>query len=366
MYGDKIKNGWYFFNSKAFDDESGLYYYGARYYDPKLGRFITPDTIVQAPSNPQTLNRYTYCNNNPVNLIDPTGHKWKWSNIIKAAAIAVVGIALTIATGGAMAAMGFAAQGFWSSVAVGAVMGGTIGGASSAALGGNIGQGILTGAISGAVFGGIGSWAQTNQIGNSMRAFAHGVGGAATGAVNSAITGGNIGQGALISGLSAGLGVKFGGSNILSRTAFGGLVGGVASTATGGDFWTGAKQAAITSAIAFVVNDTAHPGVAKDRSVLNVTDDRPGLLEGLKTGFQILAVGTTYLFMGGTISATIAAVGIYGTIDAAYHVADAYFNKTVVGALENNSLKFYQGREDGIQGVAESAGSPYDLRGIFK
>lgn len=40
----------------------------------KLGRFIQPDTIVPNPMNPQSLNRYSYVRNNPVNLIDPTGH----------------------------------------------------------------------------------------------------------------------------------------------------------------------------------------------------------------------------------------------------------------------------------------------------
>jgi RHS repeat-associated protein len=55
-------------------DSSGLYYYGARYYDPLIGRFISADTIVQSFSNPQTLNRYSYCLNNPLKYIDPTGH----------------------------------------------------------------------------------------------------------------------------------------------------------------------------------------------------------------------------------------------------------------------------------------------------
>ncbi|MGV8074546.1 MAG: SpvB/TcaC N-terminal domain-containing protein [Syntrophobacteraceae bacterium] len=54
----------------------GLYYYGARYYYPKIGRFISPDSIVQAPQDPQTLNRYSYCRNNPLRYTDPTGHSF--------------------------------------------------------------------------------------------------------------------------------------------------------------------------------------------------------------------------------------------------------------------------------------------------
>jgi uncharacterized protein RhaS with RHS repeats len=51
-----------------------LYYYGARYYDPQIGRFISPDTIVPDPANPQTLNRYSYCLNNPLKYTDPSGN----------------------------------------------------------------------------------------------------------------------------------------------------------------------------------------------------------------------------------------------------------------------------------------------------
>jgi RHS repeat-associated protein len=55
-------------------DNSGLYYYGARYYDPTIGKFISADAIVQNPYNPQSLNRYSYCLNNPLRYTDPTGH----------------------------------------------------------------------------------------------------------------------------------------------------------------------------------------------------------------------------------------------------------------------------------------------------
>ncbi|MCS7003683.1 MAG: RHS repeat-associated core domain-containing protein, partial [Dehalococcoidia bacterium] len=41
-------------------DATGLLYYHARYYDPALGRFISPDSIVPNPHHPQALNRYAY------------------------------------------------------------------------------------------------------------------------------------------------------------------------------------------------------------------------------------------------------------------------------------------------------------------
>ena len=55
-------------------DSTGLYYYGARYYDPTIGRFISPDPIIQNFTNPQNFNRYSYCLNNPLKYIDPSGN----------------------------------------------------------------------------------------------------------------------------------------------------------------------------------------------------------------------------------------------------------------------------------------------------
>ena len=64
----------YKFTGQRLDDSTGLYYYGARYYDPVLGRFISADTLVPEPGNPQALNRYAYVLGNPLLFIDPSGH----------------------------------------------------------------------------------------------------------------------------------------------------------------------------------------------------------------------------------------------------------------------------------------------------
>jgi len=53
---------------------TGLMYYGARFYDPLVGRFLQADSIVPEPGNPQSLNRYSYTLNNPLRYTDPTGH----------------------------------------------------------------------------------------------------------------------------------------------------------------------------------------------------------------------------------------------------------------------------------------------------
>ena len=62
------------YTGQPLDDETGLYFYGFRYYDPQLARFIQPDSIIPDRFNPQTWNRFSYVRNNPLKYTDPTGH----------------------------------------------------------------------------------------------------------------------------------------------------------------------------------------------------------------------------------------------------------------------------------------------------
>lgn len=55
------------------DSETDLYYANARYYDPKIGRFMSVDPWSGDTTNPQTLNDYAYVMNNPMKYTDPTG-----------------------------------------------------------------------------------------------------------------------------------------------------------------------------------------------------------------------------------------------------------------------------------------------------
>jgi RHS repeat-associated protein len=61
----------YKFTGQRLDESTGLYYYGARYYDPALGRFVQPDSIVPEPGNPQTLNWYFYNMSFLVDVAEP-------------------------------------------------------------------------------------------------------------------------------------------------------------------------------------------------------------------------------------------------------------------------------------------------------
>jgi RHS repeat-associated protein len=64
----------YRFTGQRLDDNFYLYFYGSRWYDPVVGRFIRPDSIVPEPANPQALNRYAYTLNNPLKYVDPNSH----------------------------------------------------------------------------------------------------------------------------------------------------------------------------------------------------------------------------------------------------------------------------------------------------
>ena len=65
------------FTGQELDPESGLYYYGGRYYDQEISRFVSPDPFVQSPDDPQNLNRYSYVLNNPQGYIDPSGYEYE-------------------------------------------------------------------------------------------------------------------------------------------------------------------------------------------------------------------------------------------------------------------------------------------------
>ena len=65
----------YRFTGQREEASLGLYDYGARWYDPALGRFIQPDTLVPDPADAKMFDRYAYVNNNPIKYTDPTGHE---------------------------------------------------------------------------------------------------------------------------------------------------------------------------------------------------------------------------------------------------------------------------------------------------
>lgn len=79
-YGDKIhrqaasatnKIG---FHGRPYDDNTGLSFMGARYYDPVIGRFLGIDPKAVNPEDVHSVNRYAYANNNPYRYVDPDGH----------------------------------------------------------------------------------------------------------------------------------------------------------------------------------------------------------------------------------------------------------------------------------------------------
>lgn len=104
------------FTSKERDAETGLDYFGARYFSAAQGRFTTPDEwqggIVDAftgseteqpgplpyadITDPQTLNKYAYVRNNPLRYVDPDGHAFGLDDLVGAAVGATVGMAAEV------------------------------------------------------------------------------------------------------------------------------------------------------------------------------------------------------------------------------------------------------------------------------
>ena len=194
----------YKYTGKELDASTGLYYYEARYYDATLARFISADTIVESPSSPQVLNRYSYVGNNPLRYTDPSGHcfivciKFSKSDLrtlktVGGVALQVFGGPVGIAAGtyllttskdgryilageilvGAAVASwycgGCAAAPLIYGGAIGAWSGAAVGGYSAIRNGGDLSSGVLFGSAIGGVTGAfMGYAAPTGELFNSL------------------------------------------------------------------------------------------------------------------------------------------------------------------------------------------------------
>ena len=130
--------------------ETGLYYLQSRYYDPGTGRFINADSVVASVGEVQGNNLFAYCDNNPINNSDPSGH-WKlpnWAKVVIGVVAVAAAVVLTVATGGALAPL-------LIGVAISTIAGAAIGAAT-----GGI-QGAIDGACDGFMWGGIGALASS-------------------------------------------------------------------------------------------------------------------------------------------------------------------------------------------------------------
>jgi len=189
-----------------------------RIYDPTLGRFLQADPHIQAPSNSQSYNRYSYVLNNPLSYTDPSGYFFK--KLFKAIAdIPILNAVISVA---------FAIYCQACLVAYNAM--------TTYALTGSL-KAAFTSGIATAIMPGGGS------VGNVLAS-------AVIGGVSSRLQGGNFGHGFW----SAGVGAAMGGAtkgikNPVGKVLASAVVGGTISKITGGKFANGAYSAAFAAAL---------------------------------------------------------------------------------------------------------------------
>ena len=139
------------------DNETGLCYLNSRYYDPTVGRFLSPDSLEYLePEYLGGLNLCSYCNNNPVMYADPSGNSFTLISFL-------IGLGIAAAIGATVGAVSYASsvvitgiftgEFSWSwGMFLGSIIGGAIGGALTYALQLPIGiSAFITGGISTAI-----------------------------------------------------------------------------------------------------------------------------------------------------------------------------------------------------------------------
>lgn len=196
-----------------------LIHMNGRIYDATIGRFMQADPFIQAPSDTQSYNRYSYVKNNPMSYTDPSGFfldkLWKgikkyWRPIVAiVAAVVTYGAASGWAASWGMTSMTTVGAGVTGSCGIGLSVGGyAFAGAAAGAVAGGImtgslsgaAKGALTGAITGGVTGALSSTG-TGLSDSIYRLSLSAVGGCAAGAAS----GGSCNQGAKLAVIAQGL-----------------------------------------------------------------------------------------------------------------------------------------------------------------
>ncbi len=112
-YGERVVdsagavNNRLFFHGKAFDPDTELVYFGARYYDPFVGRFMGMDRELFDERNAHSFNLYAYGNNNPYKYRDPDGRMPNPLFLIEVAKHTGAGYAMGVAADAVSQAMAF-------------------------------------------------------------------------------------------------------------------------------------------------------------------------------------------------------------------------------------------------------------------
>lgn len=216
-----------------------------RMYDPVVGRFISADPFIQSPDFTQSLNRYAYCVNNPLSLIDPSGYSWfskNWKSLFTSA----VGIAVGVLTAGTGAGPTVALLAGAAGGAAGALTGALLNDSNI----GQIAKTTFTGAFWGAVSGFLNFASGDGNVWEQLFKHAY-----SQGWIEGA-QGGNILHGFMM-GVVSGVGGNVINSTTMHKTQKlmgASIISGTIDELGGGKFSNGA----ITGAFSFLFNDYMH------------------------------------------------------------------------------------------------------------
>ncbi len=250
----------------------GFVHMNGRVYDPMVGRFLSADPSIQAPTSTQNYNRYSYVINNPLKYTDPSGYSFFGSllqNIFKPVAtfarkygrVVVGGLMMSIPGG----------QGLGASIVFGFTSGFVLSGGDL--------QAGLAGAFTAGTFYGVGQAFKNVAAGfNPGKILAHGV----VGGASASLQGGSFKDGFVGAAVSQGVfqGAEANGytfdanadtfASRIKNAAIAGMIGGTSAVLAGGKF----RHAAVSAAMGRLFNDLSSNHRHKNGETKTKIDDK--------------------------------------------------------------------------------------------